>query len=86
MSLVIYGPQGCGKTQHAVALAKHFGLNIIYDGWHFGERIPLMNVMALTNAEPQPEYAGLRVLSFDEAMRQVRAAGAIDATSVGGLK
>lgn len=48
MGVIIYGPQGCGKTTHAKALAKHLGLNhIIDDGedengnpWHLGDPVP----------------------------------------------
>lgn len=31
LSIVVYGPQGCGKTRAAQALAKHFGLDTIVD-------------------------------------------------------
>lgn len=30
-AVVIYGPQGCGKSQNAAALAKHYGKSIVYD-------------------------------------------------------
>jgi MoxR-like ATPase len=74
MTLVVYGPQGCGKTQNAVALAKHFGLNMIYDKHYFGDPLPLMNVLALSNDTPPAELNGVRCMSFDEAMAQMRAA------------
>lgn len=30
-NVVIFGPQGCGKTHHSKALAKHYGLKNIID-------------------------------------------------------
>lgn len=30
-AIIIYGPQGCGKTRNASALAKHYGKSIVYD-------------------------------------------------------
>lgn len=33
MGIIIYGPQGCGKTRNADKLAKHFGLSKIVDNY-----------------------------------------------------
>ncbi|KQW96960.1 hypothetical protein ASC94_09130 [Massilia sp. Root418] len=30
-ALVIYGPQGCGKSRNAASLAKFYGKSVIYD-------------------------------------------------------
>eukprot|EP01041_Mallomonas_annulata_P034248 gene34248-56986_t len=30
-AVVIFGPQGCGKTRNASALAKHYGKSVVYD-------------------------------------------------------
>lgn len=57
MSVIIYGPQGCGKTTHAKALMKHFGLNhLIDDGedengnlWCPGDPVP-DDTLVLTGA------------------------------------
>ncbi len=62
MSVIIYGPQGCGKTTHAKALAKHLGLShIIDDGrdeegnlWHSDYAIP-EGTLVLTSA---PQFNG----------------------------
>lgn len=78
MSVIIYGPQGCGKTRNAEALAKHFGLNhIIDDGedengnsWHPGDPVP-DDTLVLTNA---PGIDG--AISFDEAMASISDASA----------
>lgn len=38
-AVIVHGPQGCGKTRHAVALAAHFGLGNIWDEWLPGDQI-----------------------------------------------
>lgn len=48
MKLVIIGPQGCGKTHHAKALAAHFGCETIVDDWDGETPIP-DGALALTN-------------------------------------
>lgn len=30
--VVVYGPQGCGKTHNAHAIAEHYGMDTIRDG------------------------------------------------------
>ena len=69
MALIIHGPQPCGKTRNAVALAKHFGCSSIVDDWH-GAPLPA-SALALTNFLPESFEAplGTRVLSFDDAMQ-----------------
>lgn len=32
-TIIVYGPQGCGKTTNAEALRKHFGCDEIIDDW-----------------------------------------------------
>ena len=69
-SLVIHGPQGCGKTVNGQRLARHFGLARIMDDewqWHFP--IP-PGTLVLTNEPPPARVAKtVRVMSFAEAMR-----------------
>lgn len=50
MSTIIYGPQGCGKTSNAKALAQHLGLSNIIDDWMPDDELP-EDTLALTNAE-----------------------------------
>jgi cytidylate kinase len=77
-SVFVYGPAGCGKTTHAVALAKHFGLSKIADpidaanqpsqkGWD-------LDWLYLSNARPTwaPED-DRRVIEFYDAMALARA-------------
>lgn len=48
MSIVIYGPQGCGKSRNKAALAAHFGMGQVIDDWNPGGPLP-ENTLALTN-------------------------------------
>ena len=73
-TIVVYGRQGCGKTTHSQALARHFGTSQILDGWTGATRLPTWDTLVLTDNtesalfnEPGGRYV---VLTFDEAMRQ----------------
>lgn len=84
-SLVIYGPAGCGKTFHADALGRYFGLPVIdsYDA-ATGYGVLLMpqgavrvgpvfaqhGFLYLLERKPSSLYKGSSVLSFEEAMAQ----------------
>lgn len=46
--IIVYGPQGCGKTTHAAALAAHYGKSRIVDDWEQGGRLD-GDTLALTN-------------------------------------
>lgn len=73
--LVIYGPQGCGKTTKAQALAEHFGCSTIVDDWD--GRAPLPDdTLALYNGRGVPPWCAYEHLSFDTAMVGVRVAQA----------
>jgi len=50
-SIIVYGPQGCGKTTNAEKMRKAFNLKKIVDGWEPGESFEERNVLYLTNAE-----------------------------------
>lgn len=61
--VVIYGPQGCGKSRHAEALAKHYGkARIIHEG-RMVDRYPA-DALVLTNDSGVPG-----AIAFDDAMR-----------------
>lgn len=67
--IVIHGPQGCGKTRHAQALAKHFGCDRIVDDWEGEDR--RAGTLVLTNdVEPASILPGMVVLPFADAMRR----------------
>jgi hypothetical protein len=46
--VVIYGPQGCGKSKHAAVLAQHYGKDRIVDDWMPGGPVPA-DTIVLTN-------------------------------------
>ena len=50
MSVVIYGPQGCGKTTNATALAAVYGKQRIVDDWTPGLALP-RDALCLTNIQ-----------------------------------
>ncbi len=52
MSIIVYGPQGCGKTRHAEELRAHFGLTRVVDDYVLG---PLPDdALVLTNIPNRP--------------------------------
>jgi MoxR-like ATPase len=52
-SVLVYGPQGCGKTQNAKRLARHFGVSIIIDGEGLPDRLlKTQDALFLTNSLP----------------------------------
>lgn len=63
-TVVIYGPEGCGKSRHAAALAAHYGKSTVVDDWTPGQPLPA-NALALTT---EPNQAG--AIPFDVAMRE----------------
>ncbi len=71
-SIVVHGPQACGKTRNAKRIAAHFGLKKVVDDWEGRSAIPQSGALVLTNVDPQAiKSAGARVLSFDQAMKLV---------------
>lgn len=47
-TVIITGPQGCGKTRNGAALARHYGKRRVIDDWTLGTPIPA-DAIALTN-------------------------------------
>lgn len=82
MSIIIHGPQGCGKSRHAEALARHFGCTHIIDQAAdpyprtklAAVRFKLGNTLFLTNkAPPYPiDHRDRRILHFDRAIAALR--------------
>lgn len=66
-STIVHGPQACGKTRNAKALAAHFGCTSIVDDWNGRSPLPA-NALALTHELPEGATGSL-VLGFDEACR-----------------
>jgi len=70
-SWLVYGPEGCGKTTNAQAIANALGLTDILDNWHSGARVPTTKTLVLTTETPPFSQFIRRVLSFDQAMSLV---------------
>lgn len=62
-SIIVHGPQGCGKTLNAEALRVHYGMTTVLDGWTSRDRLPLRDTLVLTNESPAA--LGFNKLSVD---------------------
>lgn len=71
-TVVVYGPEGCGKTVNAHAIADALGLADIRDGWVDGAPVPRFAALVLTSETPPFNIPqACTVLSFEEAMQLV---------------
>lgn len=70
-SVVVYGPQGSGKTLHAEALRKHFELATVFEGDfpHEVRKAPATDALILTINAPEDSR---RALHIDEALHRLR--------------
>lgn len=50
-SVLIIGPQGCGKTLHREALRQHFGCATVHDDWQPSHGI-VPGALMLTHRQP----------------------------------
>lgn len=62
-TVVITGPQGCGKTRYGAQLARHYDKRSIVDDWTIGTAIPA-DAIALTT-----ETRLINAISFKNALR-----------------
>jgi hypothetical protein len=72
-SVIVYGPQGCGKTRNAERIRKHFGLERIVDDF-CGIIGPAFDkgILYLTCFDdPGYKKIGLRMISFAEVAQQI---------------
>lgn len=76
-SILIVGPQGCGKTLHAEALRQHFGCTLVHDDWRPSHGI-VADALMLTSRRPGGQLPYLSeafdAYEFDHAMRLMNAA------------
>lgn len=79
-SVIVHGPQGCGKTLHGEKLRKHFGLDHVQDEFEIlrAKEIRAEGVLYLSSVKPDAEHCGvisrgLRVVAFQDAMREIGA-------------
>lgn len=68
--LVVYGPQGCGKTANAKAIAVYFYCTTIVDNWDGRSALP---EGALALCQQYPRRRGCDVLSFQAVMAAMKA-------------
>jgi hypothetical protein len=90
MSIIIHGPQGCGKSLHGEQLRRHFKLTQVVGEDDAGFPLSLYgqvlrdpikfksgNTLYLTSEAPPPALRDARrVISFVEAMHEVQTAPA----------
>jgi len=75
-SVIVYGPQGCGKTRHAERIRKHFGLDSIVDDFDPRKGMMLYGVLYLTcdmrapMMRPTNKRMG-QLFSFAEVAQQI---------------
>jgi hypothetical protein len=83
MSIIIYGPAGCGKTRNAARFAKFFGMTEIVDDEMDPYPLTPMQVqefkagttLYLTYISPHDKdysYDRRRYISFDDAFKMMR--------------
>ncbi|MGE8501657.1 MAG: hypothetical protein ACN6P1_05405 [Pseudomonas sp.] len=70
-SWLVYGPEGCGKTKNARAIADALGLTDIVDDWQPGQPIPGTKTLVLTNNEGPALPFTRHALSYADAMALV---------------
>lgn len=72
-SILLYGPQGCGKTTHAKNLAKFFGLKNIVDSGGAktkdGYLDPPFDTLIVSNSRPMNMSLTEQMVSFDVAIK-----------------
>ena len=82
MSVIVYGPQGCGKSTHAELLREHFGMQRVVDDAAdpypktklAAMRFKAGDTLYLTNQGPPypiDAHTDRRIHHFDQAMRDV---------------
>lgn len=49
MTLIVFGPPACGKTRHAGAIARHYGLRRVVDDWDASKHHLVPGALHLTN-------------------------------------
>lgn len=75
-SIIIVGPQGCGKTLHSKALMQLFGVQRLADPWRPSQGM-VPDCLHLTQVAPRDDlpYVDERIecYTFDQAMARLNA-------------
>ncbi len=67
-SIVVHGPQACGKTRNAELLRKKLGLDFVVDDFSFRDKsFPREGALLLTNETPPKRFLGA-AMTFAEAI------------------
>lgn len=66
-SIVVHGPQGCGKTRHGERMAKHFGLDLVIEADDHQGPVPIVGALVLTCQTPPRSVR--KQLTFVQAMK-----------------
>ncbi|WP_278411983.1 AAA family ATPase [Stutzerimonas kunmingensis] len=69
-SYIVFGPQGCGKTTNARAIASALGLDKIVDDWQPDMAVP-PDALVLTSHEGPFSHSPRRVLTYSAAIAMV---------------
>ncbi len=72
-SIIIVGPQGCGKNLNATRLCKAFKVTQWIDAEELEQgrtKLPKADHVIFANVRPNDTH-GLRCITFEEAMRKV---------------
>lgn len=93
-SLIVYGPKGCGKTTHAKELLRRHGLRRAVEVESEPRKRNLRpqeeGVLYLTNDEQTAHHDGqrfgIRVMSFEDAMRTISEPEGVEFTGVNRTK
>ena len=72
-SIVIYGPQACGKSSQAQRLREHFGLQDVVDDWDGHTVYPSEDTLVLTCNPDAVAEGTSRVMDFGTAMAELAA-------------
>jgi len=71
-SVVLTGPQGCGKTHNAEEIAEILGLSRVVDGWVPGDPVPEHDALVITNESADAVVLfGLRVVRFEDVVHKL---------------
>lgn len=70
-SVIVHGPQGCGKTRNGQAMAQHFGLDRVIEAEEGvkGIRAAGIGTGALILTNTTPHHTFRRQLTFAQALK-----------------
>ena len=85
-SVIVYGPQGCGKTRNAEAILKHFNLRQVLDDVFSLKGAPVFGTPILTCLRPEElvsrgfiDGSYRRVFAYEDVMVRIRANAHVEA-------